>query len=281
MRLNVRCSGGPTCVHADLPGLPRSLVRGYELGRLSDARLVDDYIAEVKPRVERAGRPTLVAGGVCYGDQREGFVDALSPSPVERRALDAVLASRDGYFEVDEPVASRALERLWANHAEQIARTIVDDPDEVRRLVDEARGAPGRVAEVLKRAQRRSEEREVLEALPHYEGLVREAAWVDRVAREWRTHRAPGAERAILGSLPREGKERGLAYGLLLAVERANAHAWQFTPTEKEFGAALATRAKELLDAPAAQYHRALDRLLTAAGVVDWGTRASTRPAEA
>ncbi len=269
--LNVRCTGGPECVHAALPPLGRALVRGYEYGRLSDSRLLDDYLAEIRPRVERSGRTTLVAGGVCYGDRLGAFVDALRPSAVERRALETVLPHRSGYFEVDEPSASRALERLWPDHAEEIVRSIVSDPDEARRLVDDARGAPGRVAEILKRAQRKSEEREVLEALPRYSRLAREATWVDRIAREYRTHREAGAERAILQSLPREGKERGLAYGFLFAVGRANAHAWQFSPTEKEFGQALAGRARELLTAPAAGYHHALDRLLQAAGVADWG----------
>ena len=271
--LNVRCQGGPDCVHAGLPELPRSLHRDYEYGKLGDARLLDAYVAELRTRIERTGRPTFVAGGVCFGDRRAEFLDALHPSPVERRALEAVLASVGGYFEVDEPSSSRALERLWSDHAETIVRTIVRDPAEARRLVDGARGAPGRVAEILKRAQRQSEEREVLEALPQYRGLAREAEWVDRVARAHRTHGDAGAERTILQSLPREGKERGLAYGLLIALGRANAHAWQFSATEKEFGSSLADRARELFAATPADYHRALDGLLQRAGVANWGVR--------
>ncbi len=274
--LNVRCGGGRDCVHADLPELPRSLRRDYELGRLSDARLIDAYLSEIRPRIERAPRPTFVARGVCYGADLEKFLDALGPSPAERRALHAVLSERPGYFEVDEPSASRALERLWADHAEAILRSILDDPETVRRWIDETRAAPGRVAEVLKRAQRLSDERETLGALPRYSRLAREAAWVDHVAREFRTHREAGAERAILQSLPREGKERGLAFGFLVALGRGHAHAWQFSPTEQEFGQSLSERAHLLLAAPAAEYHRALDRLLQLAGVVDWGAPAES-----
>ncbi|MFY9717162.1 MAG: hypothetical protein WAK40_04435 [Thermoplasmata archaeon] len=270
--LNVRCEGGEECVHARLPGLPRGLLKRYELGRFSDGQLLDEYLAELKPRIERPDRPTFVAGGVCYGDRRDAFLDALGATPVERRALEEVLASERGYFEVDEPSASRALERLWTEHAEEIVGAIVPDPDEARRLVEEARGAPGRVAEILKRAQRRNEEREVLEALPRYARLAREASWVDRIAREHRTRGDAGAERTVLQTLPREGKERGVAYGLLLALGRGNSHAWQFSPTEREFGQSLEARARELLRAPAAEYHAALARLLESAGVVDWGT---------
>ena len=271
--LNVTCRGGAECVHAALPELPKALRRGYELGRLGDAELLDGYLAEIKPRVERTSRRTLVAGGVCFGTDLAAFLDAVHPSPTERRALEAVLAPESGYFEVDEPSASRALERLWPHHAEEIVASIGADPAEARRLIEEARGAPGRIAEILKRAQQRSDERELLDQLPRYRALVSEAAWVDRVARAYRVHREGGAERTVLQNLPREGKERGLAYGVLAALGRGPAHAWQFTPTEQEFGTALVAPIRALLEAPSAGYHDALDRLLHAAGVADWGVR--------
>lgn len=272
--LNVRCLGGPECVHADLPPLSRNLRRDYELGKLSDSGLLDAFTSEVAARVERTGRPTFVAGGVCYGNDLRPFLDALRPSAVERHALEAVLGSWEGPFEVDESSASRALERLWSDHAETIVRSIVPDPKEARRLIEETRSSPGRVAELLKRAERSSEEKEVLGALPRYSRLAREAAWVDRVAREYRTHHEGGAERAILQSLPHEGKERGLAFALLTALGRENAHAWQFSATEREFGTALRDHARELFSAPADRYHHALDQLLQAAGVADWGESA-------
>jgi hypothetical protein len=272
---NVRCLGGPECVHASLPPLPRGARRDYELGKLSDAGLLDAYAAEVATRLERTGRTTFIAGGVCHGDRLGPFLDALAPTPVERRALEAVLGSWPGAFEVDEPRASRALEKLWSDHAETIVRSIVRDPKEARRLIEETRSSPGRVAELLKRAERSSEEKVLLGTLPRYSRLAKEAAWVDRIAREYRTHHESGAERAILQSLPTEGKERGLAFAFLRALGRENAHAWQFSETEREFGSALGDRARELLSAPPDGYHAALDRLLQAAGVADWGESAS------
>ncbi len=269
--LNVRCQGGPECVHATLPPLSRGLRRDYELGKLSDAGLLDAFASELRARIERTGRTTLIAGGVCYGNELKPFLDALQPTPVERHALEAVLGTWEGPFEVDEPRASRALEKLWSDHAETIVQSIVPDPKESRRLIEETRSSPGRVAELLKRAERSSEEKELLGTLPRYRRLAREAEWVDRVARAFRTHHEAGAERAILQSLPSEGKERGLAFAFLAALGRENAQAWQFSPTEREFGASLKERARELLAAPSTEYHGALDRLLQAAGVADWG----------
>jgi hypothetical protein len=232
---------------------------------------LDGYLDELRPRIERTGRRTLVAGGVCYGPDVDGFLGALSPSPVERRALSTILEDLRGVFEVDEPAASRALERLWGSHAEEIVGAVVPDPEEARRLVEEARGAPGRIAEILKRLQRQSEERELLGTLPRYDRLAPEAAWADRIARAYRVQGESGAERTVMRTLPREGKERGLGFGFLLAIGRSSAHAWQFTPTEREFGTALQERIAGLLNAPAPTYHEALDALLRAAGVVDWG----------
>jgi hypothetical protein len=276
---NVRCHGGPECVHARLPELPRALRHRYEIGRLSDAQLLDAYADELRPRIEGTGRRTLVAGGVCYGDRTATFLEALGGTDLERRAVERALDGLEGYFAVDEPSASRALERLWPEHAEVIVRTIVTDPAEARRWIDETRRAPGRVAEILKRAQRQSDERQVLGELPRYRDLAREAAWVDRIAREYRTHGDAAAERAILQSLPGEGKERGLAFGLLAALGRGAAHAWQFSKTEQEFGSALADRARRALAAPASGYHEALDGLLQAAGVADWGVREASTAA--
>jgi len=275
---NVRCRGGPECVHASLPPLSRALRREYELGKLSDAGLLDAYSSEVAARVGRSNRTTLIAGGVCYGDNLSAFLDALEPTSGERKALEAVLTGWRGPFEVDEPRASRALERLWADHAETIVGTIVPDAHEARRLIEETRGSPGRVAELLKRAERSSEQKELLDTLPRYASLAQEAAWVDRVARSFRTHHGAGAERTILQSLPSEGKERGLAYAFLAALGRDAAHSWQFSATEREFGAALRDRARELLDASPDRYHEALDRLLQAAGVANWGSRSPPSP---
>ncbi len=220
-----------------------------------------------------------MAGGVCYGSDAATFVEALDATAIERHAVARALEDVDGYFEVDEPSASRALERLWPDHAEVIVQTIVTDPAEARRWIDEARGAPGRVAEILKRAQRRSEERQVLDELPRYSQLAREAAWVDRIAREYRTHGNSAAERSILQSLPQEGKERGLAFGLLSALGRGAAHAWQFSKTEQEFGTALADRARSTLAAPADRITRRSMPCCRPPGVADWGDReARQRP---
>jgi hypothetical protein len=271
--LNVTCHGGEACVHADLPALSRNARRAYEAGRLSDAQLIAAYLSEIRPRIEATRSPTFVAGGVCYGSDREAFLGALHATPIERHAIDEALGASSGLFEIEEATASKALEHLWAEHADTIVHSIVSDPKEAQKYLQEGQRAPGRIAELLKRAQRRSEEREVLGALPRYSRLTREAAYVDSVARAFRSQGVPSAERAAVQSLSHEGKERGLAYGILLALGRAAAHSWQFSNTEKEFGASLEAQARDVLYASPEDYHAALDHLFSTAGVAHWGER--------
>jgi hypothetical protein len=272
--LNVDCRGGPGCVHHSVPELPRSLRKSYLFGRLSDAELIDAYRAEVRPVLERSRTPVFVAGGVCYGNHRSEFLDALRPTPEERKALEETLPEVAGLFEVDEPAASRVLEKLWPTHAEKIVSAIVPDPAEAERLVREARASPGRVSELLRRAARETHEKTLLRELPRYESLAPEAVFVDAVARSFRSQGAKAAEKQLLQTLPREGKQRGIGYGLLIALDQERPHAWQFTETDRQFGQSLAPLAKRALEVPSGEYHEALAALLGAAGVTNWGVRA-------
>jgi hypothetical protein len=272
--LNVDCHGGERCVHRQLPELPRNLEKQYLYGRLSDAELLDAYRAALLPRLEGVGTPVFVAAGRCYGADMAKFLDALNPTREERLALERVLPDVGGLFDIAAARASRALEKLWPDHAATIVESIVPDPEEAARLVREAKNSPGRVSELLKRAAQATAEARLLNALPHYASLRPEAAFVDRVARAQRTQGSKGAEKVLIQHLPREGKERGIGYGLLVALGSDRPHTWQFTDTEKQFGQALAPLASSLLNAPPEGYHEALGALLGAAGVADWGVRA-------
>ncbi|MHB8351147.1 MAG: hypothetical protein ACYDFT_00385 [Thermoplasmata archaeon] len=265
--MNIDCRGGPDCPHQRLPKVSRSLRRRYVAGRLSDREFVGAYAREVEPFVGREARRLFLAGGVCYGSDQAAFVAALHPNTVERAALDRVLPSVEGVFRIDEPTASQALERLWRTHADEIVAAIEPDAAGAQRLVQEARAAPGRVSELLRRAAQGVGERTVLSELPTFHDLGAEATFVDSIGRSFRVGGAPAAERRLEQSLPREGKARGIAWALLLALGRNPPHAWQFSDSERRFGESLAEPARTFLEAPAAEYGRALSALLARAGV--------------
>lgn len=265
--LGIECRAGPKCFHARIPAPSKKLHQQYVFGKIGDAELIESYRREIQPLGERVDPPVWVAGGTCFFTDRAAFVRALDPTPEERRALEEVLPDVRGLFEIEEASASRALERLWPSYADRIVQAIVPEPERARELVDEARANPGRVSDLLGRAARETREREVLRALPVYAGLGAEARFVDAVGRAYRTQGGPGAERSLLTSLPREGKERGIAWGLLAALGRAEPHRWQFSDPERQFGDSLASLGRAYLDAPPSEYHDRLGRLLAAAGV--------------
>jgi hypothetical protein len=269
--LRIECRGGDRCVHARLPDPSKRLRQQYLFGKIGDAAFLDEYRKEIAPLLDRADPSVWIAGRVCYGADRAQFIRSLDPTPEERRALEEVLPELRGTFEIEEPSASRALERLWPSYADRIVRAIVPDPTRAANLVKEARANPGRVSDLLGRAARETREREVLTALPTYAELGPEGTFVDAAGRAYRTQGGPGAERVVLAKLPRDGKERGIAWGLLMALGRAEAHRWQFSETERQFGEALAPKARAFLDAAPPQYHSALGDLLGSAGVASWG----------
>ena len=272
--LNADCQSSADCPHRHLPSLARSARKSYHFGKLSDREVIDAYIAEVAPYFERSRDPIYVSEGTCYGPDRAKFIDSLDPTPEERTALDRVLPEVPGFFEVEEATASRALEKLWPEHADTIVQAIVPDPERASRLVREARSSPGRVSELLHRAARATREREAIEALPHYGPLAPEAAFLDGIARAFRSQGSRAAEKLLIDRIPREGKQRGIAFGLLLVLGRESAHLWQFTDTEQNFGRSLAPQLGPVLKSPAEAYHRALEEALAAAGVTEWGGRA-------
>ncbi|MCI4357899.1 MAG: hypothetical protein L3J95_02025 [Thermoplasmata archaeon] len=270
--LNAQCDSAPDCPHRHLPGLSRGVTKRYHFGKLSDREVLDEYVAGVLPLFERSRSPIFVSEGNCFGPDRKRFIDSLEPTPEEQAALERVLPEVQGLFEVEEATASRALEKLWPDHAETIVQAIVPDPERASRLVKEARSAPGRVSELLHRAARATREREALDALPQYHGLVPEATFLDSIARAYRSQGARASEKLLLDRLPREGKQRGIAFGLLVVLGKESAHLWQFTDTEQNFGRSLVPWIGPVLKAPPEEYHAALDRVLGAAGVAEWGT---------
>ena len=61
-------------------------------------------------------------------------------------------------------------------------------------------------------------------------------------------------------------KHKAVAYGFLLAVDKATSERWKYSDAEREFGEHLAGHAERLLTAEGSEYSDALQELLTATG---------------
>lgn len=276
--LGVSCSDR-NCPHQDLTGPSSRLERAYREGRRDDKEFLREFEREAQDRLRPRGRVLLVAQGICYGENAKAFTEALHPTRPERAALERVLPQLDGVFDLPDATASIALERLWKDHAEEIIAAIEPDERQAAQWATEARQTPGRVSDLLRRAAQRVEERERGSAFPRYRRLAPEARLVDAVVRAQRIAGVEAAEKRLFTDLPREGKERGLAWAILLGMDRATPHAWQFTDTEQRFGAGLRESARALLTAEPSAYHGALGRLMSSAGVADWGELEPSAPA--
>lgn len=263
-----------TCPLKELPTLSSSEEKRYRSGRVSDGEFLGSYAKQVEDGLAGLREPVLVAGGRCFNRDVAALIEALNPTPAEKRALKAVLPEVHGPLIVADLSAGKVLEILWKDWATELLGAVGATDDEAARAQAEFQSAPGRVSELLGRLYRHHQETTILAKLPRYRRLNSEAALADQLARLYRIQGGAAVERKIVADNPPEGKIRGVAWAFLLALGRTQGQAWRFSETEQEFGASLQSAAKTLLDADPADYHKALDALLTLAGSPSWGERA-------
>jgi hypothetical protein len=264
---------GQPCQVWSFPAMSASNEKRYRKGKISDSELLGEYLKECEGALLASSGALFVAGGRCFGSDAKAFVDDLSPTAAERKALTEVVGTISSPLLVTERTAGKALEALWKDHAQELVEAMGVTGEEEMRLVKEFSNSPGRVSELLERLYRKERERAVLSSLPEYSDLVPEAQFCIEISRLYRTQGDTFVEQRLASSLPESGKERGLAWGFLLAMGKAaERHEWRFTNTEKEFGEALSPAALKLLKASPEEYHSALSELLSAAGVTAWGT---------
>jgi hypothetical protein len=260
------------CPAGEPPGLSRRSEKAYREGRLADQELLKEHLAEVEGSLRSHRGRLLIGGGRCFGEEVPLFVDALDPTPAERTALRRVLGRMEEPLLAPELSAGKVVEALWKDHARELLRAVGASPAEVDRFSAEGRSG-GRAAETLNRVARRRAEEATVAELPRYHELSAEAHLADDLARRYRRGGAADVEHRISVADPPEGKVRGLAWAFLVALGKEQGQAWRFSDTEKEFGGSLAPSAERLLKASPEEYHAALERLLTEAGVTRWGRR--------
>ena len=250
--------------------------RRYRRGRISDADLLAGFVKEAETSLLATRGTAFVAGGRCFGSDAKAFVDSLSPTPAERRALTEVVSGFGAPLLVPEATSGKAVEVLWKDHAAELVEAMGIDEGEAEALVREFRNSPGRVSGLLERLYQKGKEQEVLATLPTYADMVPEAAFCVDASRVYRTQGAGPLEARLTSSLPEAGKVRGLAWSFLVILgPAAERHRWRFTDKEREFGESLVPAARQVLEAPAEEYDRAMGELLSHAGVTSWGRRVS------
>lgn len=247
---------------ADAP-LPAPLRESYLAAKLSDKGLLQAARDARLATLRASGRRLYLAGSTSYGDDVAAFLAALSPTPVEERALRAGLAAHEGPVVIERATSARALHDLWPLHG-RLMLEAVSDPATADSIHRE-KVTPEEVAEMVRRAGREGSARAALASLPSYAGLPPAADAAHAIARAFR---AQGPEAAIRAAQERASvaKAKGVALGFLQALGGARGQEWRFSDGDRETAAALQDPIARLLRGDAAGYHDALVEVSRRAG---------------
>jgi len=238
-------------------------IRDYLKGKLSDKDLVERGKHAFQSHVKESNREIYIAGGRCFGDNMDAFIDSLKPDELERAALKAVLEAYEGPVITDFTTPNKVLSLFWEEHGRKALMEITGDPELAGELMREYDSSRSTISSLLHEASHLTQVHAVLSSLPEYGEMPSDWEFADGVARAYRTGGKSEAIRAV-----EKGKDasKALAWAFLLALNAAEGKDWMFTRIEKDLGQALREIALELLNVPPAEYHSVLSRLLSAAG---------------
>lgn len=240
------------------------LAERYLTGEISDEKLMSEYLADAQSHLMHIGRKLYVAGSDCYGTDMEKFISALNPTDDEKMALGTVLKMMDSPLLVDSPTPSKVLSICWKEYGQSAIESVVKD----KKLAEEMynKYSDWQPSRILREAQVRMKEKEILSSLPEYAELPPVAEFADRLARTYRTAGLKDCLQILEKTEKKDIKTKSVAYAFLLALNLHEGKGWQYSKEEKEFAEFLKDYAKALLDADAKNYHAALQNLLAASG---------------
>lgn len=233
----------------------------YFSGRLTDHELIIKNMRKREEELKTSAGKQFILNGVSYGDNVEGFVEALKPKPHEKKGLLFILEKIHHPIIVNDVTPNAVLEQFWDDHGFDLIQSIVEE----KTLASDLLTLDDSPSEILRMAYEYKERKAILSQLPSYAKLPSLAAFADHIARTYRTF---GKEKALseLNKTPGSTKARALSYAFLLALEKAEEKKWKYSDVEIESGEFLQQHAKTLLDAPPEQYHTALKTLISATG---------------
>jgi len=248
--------------HSDLSMAQKTkLLQQYLTGELTDYDFIKQLAKSHEEHVKSAEEKILVLGGVSYGTDLAGFVNALHPTPNEKEALEFILAKTEEPLIVSKVTPNKILERYWAQYGKEYLDSIVDEPSMAESFFHLEDTPSNIITLAFEYNQRKS----ILAKLPKYESLPPLAGFADRVAR---THKTFGEKNALAETKkhPDTPKGKSIAYAFLLSFGKATDVKWKYSKEEIEYGEFLAPYTKKLLEAESSQYTTALQELLNASG---------------
>ena len=233
----------------------------YLSGELSDLDFIKKNMSKRKQSLMDSGEKVFVLDGKSYGNDVDGFIDALKPNEYEKKGLQVLLSM------VDEPVIfnnaspNKVLERFWEDYGLETLNSIIDDEEMAEKFYS-LDDTPSEVLELVFNYKKRQE---ILSKLPKYKPLPPLARFADNVARTYRTF---GEKKALseIKNRPDDPKGKSVAFAFLLVLGKAKDKKWQYSPVEIEYGEFLKDYVEKLLKGDPKKYHKALKDLLVNSG---------------
>ena len=211
--------------------------------------------------MKQAEEKIFILDGVSFGNDISRFIDALQPSPYEKKALEFFLQRSQEPLIVSKITPGKVIDRYWTQYGHDFLESILADQELVVSLLklDET---PSNIINLAFEYQQR---REILSHLPIYKQLPPLAAYADAVARTYKTF---GEKKALseIKNHPDTPKGKSIAYAFLLALGKGSEMKWKYSKEEIDYGEFLQDPAKKLLMGEPDTYGPSLQELLTASG---------------
>lgn len=265
LRFILECSRD-NCSFGNMDVRDRHLLREYMHGHLSDKGLMERYYSEARGRMKGVSRLLFVHGGKCYEDDLESFIDALDPSSLERKALEAVLENVAGPVIIESATANAVLQQYWDSHGILALNAVVGD-QKMAKLAYERGEREGKIpVQILRDAGARKRAKDVLSRLPRFGKLPPIAAYADSIVRTYKIDGRGEAVREVEKSEKKNTKMKSIACGFLVSMNSLEGKEWLFTKEELDYGKYLSEFTSALLKAEGDAYTESLQNLLTASG---------------
>jgi hypothetical protein len=228
---------------------------------------MDQYLDTVREAFIDSGKKIFILDNICYGPDMKSFIKALKPTTIEEKiGLRAVLKRLEepAIFEKSSP--GKVLTYYWKEYGKKAIFAVTKDSKlskDLFKKYDINKTAP---PQILKEANIKIKQRDIISALPKYEKLPDIAQFADDMARIYKTKGVEDTARAIDKYRGGDTKVKSVAYAFLLALDRGSGKKWQYTKTEIDFAQYLKDPVRLLLDAEPDEYHKKLQNVLSATG---------------